>query len=87
MPVRSSETRRIHSLLGQRKVSDVVMVIILSVALLAGMVGFAVHVLWIVAIVVLALGLGYVVANSRQDRREAIDRHREDEERSGGLAR
>ena len=82
MPVRSSETRRIHSLLGQRRVSDVVMVIILSVALLAGLVGFAVHVLWIVAIVVLALGFGYVVANARQDRREAIDRHQEDEERT-----
>ena len=82
MPVRSSETRRIHSLLGQRRVSDVVMVVILSVALLAGLVGFAVHVLWIVAIVALALGLGYVVANARQDRREGIDRHREDEERT-----
>ena len=82
MPVRSSETRRIHSLLGQRRVSDVVMVAILSVALLAGLVGFAVHVLWIAAIVVLALGLGYVVANARQDRREGIDRHREDEERA-----
>jgi hypothetical protein len=56
------------------------MVAILSVALLAGLVGFAVHVLWIAAIV--ALGLGYVVANARQDRREAIDRHREDEERT-----
>ena len=82
MPVRSSETRRIHSLLGQRRVSDVVMVVILSVALLAGLVGFAVHVLWIAAIVALALGLGYVVANARQDRREGIDRHREDEERT-----
>jgi general stress protein CsbA len=59
------------------------MVIILSVALFAGLVGFAVHGLWIVAIVVLALGLGYVVANARQDRREAIDHHREDEERAG----
>jgi cytochrome c-type biogenesis protein CcmH/NrfF len=56
------------------------MVAILSVALLAGLVGFAVHVLWIAAIVV--LGLGYVVANARQDRREGIDRHREDEERT-----
>jgi Flp pilus assembly protein TadB len=83
MPVRSSETRRIHSLLGQRRVSDVVMVAILSVALLAGLVGFAVHVLWIAAIVVLALGLGYVVTNARQDRREAIDRHRGDEELVG----
>jgi hypothetical protein len=83
MPVRSAETRRIHSLLGQRRVSDVVMVGILSVAFLAGLVGFAVHVLWVVAVVVLALGLGYVVANARQDRREAIDRHQEDEERTG----
>ena len=82
MQIRSSENRRIHSLLGQRRVSDVVMVAILSVALLAGLVGFAVHVLWVVSIVVLALGLGYVVANARQDRREAIDRHREDEERA-----
>jgi general stress protein CsbA len=57
------------------------MVSVLSVALLAGLLGFAFHVLWVVAIVVLALGLGYVVANARQDRREAIDRHREDEER------
>jgi cytochrome c-type biogenesis protein CcmH/NrfF len=56
------------------------MVMVLSVALLAGLVGFAFHVLWIAAIVVLALGLGYVVANARQDRREAIDRHQEDEE-------
>jgi uncharacterized BrkB/YihY/UPF0761 family membrane protein len=56
-------------LLGQRRVSDVVMVAILSVALLVGLVGFAVHVLWIAAIVVLGLGLGYVVANARQDRR------------------
>ena len=82
MPIRSSETRRIHSLLGQRRVSDVVMVTTLSVALLAGLIGFAVHVLWVVAIVALALGLGYVVANARQDRREAIDRHQENEERT-----
>jgi uncharacterized membrane protein len=59
------------------------MVIILSVALLGGLVGFAIHVLWIVAVLVLAVGLGYVVANARQDRREAIDRHREGEESAG----
>jgi uncharacterized membrane protein len=56
------------------------MVVVLSAALLFGLVGFAVHILWIVAIVVLALGLGFVVANVRQDRREAIDRDREDAE-------
>jgi hypothetical protein len=83
MSARTAETRRIHSLLGQRKVSDVIMVIVLSISLLAGIVGFAVRVFWIVAIVVLALGLGYVVANARQDRTEAIDRHRDDEERAG----
>jgi general stress protein CsbA len=49
------------------------MVVVLSVALLCGLVGFAFHTLWIVAIVVLALGLGYVVANVRQDRREVIE--------------
>jgi uncharacterized membrane protein len=58
------------------------MVTILSVALLAGLIGFAVHVLWVVSIVVLALGLGYMVANARQDRGEAIDRHQENEERA-----
>jgi hypothetical protein len=31
----------------------------------------------------LALGLGYVVANARQDRRETNDRRREDEEATG----
>jgi general stress protein CsbA len=82
MSARSPESRRISSLLGQRRVSDVAMVTVLSVALLCGLVGFAFHMFWVVAIVVLALGLGYVVANARQDRGETIDRHREDEERT-----
>ena len=63
------------------------MVAVLLVALLAGLVGFAFHVLWIAVVVVLALGLGYVVTNARQDHREAIDRHREDEARTAWLAR
>ena len=82
MSVRSPESRRISSLLRERRVSGAAMVAVLSVALLCGLIGFALHVLWVVSIVVLALGLGYVVANARQDRREAIDRHREDEERA-----
>jgi general stress protein CsbA len=73
MSVRSRESRRVSSLLVERRVSGTAMVVVLSVALLCGLVGFAFHTLWIVAIVVLALGLGYVVANVRQDRREVIE--------------
>jgi hypothetical protein len=58
------------------------MVAVLSVALLCGLIGFALHVFWVVAIVVLALGLGYVVANARPGHRESIDRRREDAERT-----
>lgn len=50
------------------------MVAVLSLALLFGLIGFAFNALWVVAIVVLALGLGYVVANARQDRRDVVDR-------------
>ena len=82
MPVPSSESRRISSLLRERRVSSAAMVAVLSVALLCGLIGFALHVFWVVAIVVLALGLGYVVANARQERRESIDRRREDAERT-----
>jgi hypothetical protein len=81
-PARSPQSRRISSLLGQRRVSDVVMVVFMSVALLFGLVGFAVHALWLSTVIVLAVGLGYVVANARQDRREAIDRRGENDERT-----
>jgi cytochrome c-type biogenesis protein CcmH/NrfF len=58
------------------------MVVFMSVALLFGLVGFAFHMLWVATVIVLALGLGYVVANARQDRREAIDQLRENDERT-----
>jgi hypothetical protein len=73
MSVRSPEARRISSLLSERRVSSTAMVAVLSVALVFGLIGFAFHTLWIVAILVLALGLGYVVANARQDRRDVVD--------------
>jgi hypothetical protein len=58
------------------------MVVFMFVALLFGLVGFAVHALWLATVIVLALGLGYVVANARQNRREAIDRRGENDERT-----
>ena len=82
MSVRSRESRRISSLLVERSVSVNAMVAVLSSALLFGLFGFAFHTLWIVTIVVLALGLGYVVANARQDRREVVERREEDAERA-----
>ena len=74
MTPKSSEARRISSLLVERRVSSTAMAGVLSLALLFGLVGFALHMLWVVAILVLALGLGYVVANARQDRRDVVDR-------------
>ena len=72
--VRSQESRRNSSLLVERTVSGVVMTVVMTIAFIAGLVGFAVHVAWVVAVVVLALGLGYVVANSRKERVETLDR-------------
>ena len=74
MTTRSQESRRISSLLADRRVSGVAMLAVLTIGLVFGLVGFAFHTLWIVSIIVLALGLGYVVANVRQDRREVIER-------------
>ena len=54
------------------------MITVMAVALLCGLVGFAIHTLCIVAIVVLALGLGYVVANGRNDHMEAVTERAED---------
>lgn len=82
MPVESSEYRHISSLLGQRKVSGQAMILVLSSAMLFGLVGLALHPVWIAALIVLALGLGYVIANARQDRREVHDRNEEDMSRA-----
>jgi uncharacterized membrane protein len=56
------------------------MVGVLSAALVCGLIGFAIHTLWVVAIIVLALGLGYVFANARRDRRDVIERRPENVE-------
>ena len=72
-------TQRISLLLGQRTSLSQVMLVILSVALILGLIGFAVHALWVVAVIVIALGLGYTAANSRRDRTDAVNQRQEDE--------
>lgn len=74
----SAESRleeRLGSLLSQKKTPDAVMVGVLVAALILGLIGLAAHVLWIVAIVVMALGLGFVLANSRRDRIDIVNEH------------
>jgi Flp pilus assembly protein TadB len=71
-------TQRISLLLGQRKSLSRVMLVVLSAALILGLIGFAVHALWVVAIIVIALGLGYTAANSRRDRTDAVNQGQED---------
>ena len=65
---------RLARVLSQKKGPDAVMVGVLCTALVLGLIGFAVHVLWIVAIIVMALGLGFAVANRRQDRIDVVNR-------------
>ncbi|MHB2022238.1 MAG: hypothetical protein ACYCO3_02735 [Mycobacteriales bacterium] len=62
---------QIGRLLSQKKGPDAAMIGVLSIALLLGLVGFALHVLWVVSVIVMALGLGFAVANSRRDRIDA----------------
>src|SRR5512135_163416 len=90
MPVRSSSSpsqsrlnERFARVLSQKKGPDAVMVGVLSVALVLGLVGLALHVLWIVAIIVMAIGLGFALANRRRDRMDVVNQRAEDaQERS-----
>jgi hypothetical protein len=59
---------RLRRLLSQKRGPDAVMVGALSVALVCGLIGFAAHFMWVVAIIVMALALGFVVADSRRNR-------------------
>ncbi len=75
-----SETRlneRIARVLGQKRGPDAVIVGVLSVALFFALIGLAVHALWVVAIIVIALGLGYTLANSRRDRIDVVNQRAE----------
>ena len=66
----SSESRaneRSSRILRQKAGPDTVMVGVLVIALIFGLLGLALDVLWIVAIIVMALGLGFAAANRRRD--------------------
>ena len=72
----SEESRgraRTARLLSQKTGPDAVMVGVLVLALILGLIGLAVHVLWIVAIIVMALGLGFAAANRRRDRLDRVN--------------
>jgi hypothetical protein len=71
---RSQESRRNSSLIVERRVSGVVMIAVLGIAFVSGLVGFFIHMVWVIAIVTMALGLGYLLANSRKERVEALAR-------------
>lgn len=74
---------RFARVLRQKKGPDAVMVGVLCVALVLGVVGLALHVLWVAAIIVMALGLGFALANRRRDRIDVVNRRADDaEERS-----
>jgi Flp pilus assembly protein TadB len=62
---------RLTRALRQKKAPNVLLTAVLGIAFVMGIVGFAWHVLWVVAVVVMALGLGFSIANSRRDRFEA----------------
>jgi hypothetical protein len=76
-PSEARLNERLARLLGQKRGSDVVMVGVLCAALFLGLIGLAVHFLWVVAIIVMALGLGYAVANSRRDRIDVVNQRAE----------
>ncbi len=82
-PSQSRLNERFARVLKQKKGPDAVMVGVLCVAIVLGLLGLAVHALWVVAIIVMALGLGFALANRRRDRIDVVNRHAEDaEERS-----
>jgi hypothetical protein len=68
---------RLGRVLSQKKAPDTVLIGVLSVALALGLFGLAFHFLWVVAIVVMALGLGFAIANSRRDRIDVVNQRAE----------
>jgi type IV secretory pathway VirB2 component (pilin) len=78
-PAGQRPMQRISHLLGQRTGLSRVMLVVLTGALIFGLIGFAAHIMWVVAIIIIALGLGYVAAGSRRDRTDAVNQRQEDD--------
>jgi uncharacterized membrane protein YoaK (UPF0700 family) len=76
-PAEGRQNERLGRVLGQKRGPDAVIVGVLCAALLFGLIGLAAHFLWIVAIIIMALGLGYTVANSRRNRIDVINQQAE----------
>ncbi len=83
-PVEARLNERLARVLGQKRGPNAAIVGVLCAALFLGLIGLAVHFMWIVAIIVIALGLGYTVANSRRDRIDVVNQRAEG--RSGQAA-
>ncbi|HZR53329.1 MAG TPA: hypothetical protein VFB06_27930 [Streptosporangiaceae bacterium] len=76
-PAEARLNERLARVLGQKRGPDAVITGVLCAALLFGLTGLVAHFLWIVAIIIMALGLGYTVANSRRDRIDVINQQAE----------
>jgi hypothetical protein len=72
-PAEARLNERLGRVLRQKRGPDAVITGVLCAALLFGLIGLAAHFLWIVAVIIMALGLGYTVANSRRDRVDVIN--------------
>lgn len=76
-PAEARRDERLGRVLRQKRGPDAVIAGVLCAALLFALIGLAAHFLWIVAIIIMALGLGYTVANSRRDRIDVINQRAE----------
>ena len=65
---------RLTHLISQKKAPDAVMLGVLCLAFLLGLIGLALHPLWVVAVIVMAVGIGFTFANSRRDRIDFVNR-------------
>ncbi len=71
-PRRHDGDESLLRVLSQKRGPDTVMLGALATALLCGLIGFAVHFLWVIAVIVMALALGFVIADSRRNRIDLV---------------